>query len=102
MDSLGLVGTVDISGEHVVVAVANPAEGGLDASLGQRRGVADAGKSRTSVGLMHDADYVGAGAPVARLIRGVASEGGMRGAADPAAKDAPGKSIDDEGEADEA
>ncbi len=42
MDDLGLVEAVDRLGESVVVAVADAADGGLDAGLGQALGVADA------------------------------------------------------------
>jgi hypothetical protein len=41
MDDLGLVEAIDRFGECVVVAVADTADGGLDARLGQALGVLD-------------------------------------------------------------
>jgi len=55
MDDLGPVEAVDRLGESTVIAIADAADEGLDAGLGQALGLPDADVLRTSIGVMHQA-----------------------------------------------
>ena len=59
MDHLGLVEAVDRLGQGVVVAVADAADRGLDAGLGQALGVADRDVLDAAVAVMDEAAAAG-------------------------------------------
>ncbi len=59
MDELRFVEAVDRFGESVVIAVADTADRGFDASLGEALGVSNADILRTPVGMMHEAAACG-------------------------------------------
>ncbi|GAB5378315.1 MAG: hypothetical protein AcusKO_47770 [Acuticoccus sp.] len=103
MNDFGLVEAVDCLGESVVVAVADAADGGLDTSLGQALGVANADVLRAqAIRMVHQAGAMNRPSLMQRLLQSVQHEAGMSGPAHPPADDAAGIGVDDEGDVDEA
>ncbi len=89
-------------GERVVVAVADAADRGLDAGLGEALGVADRDVLHAAVAVVDEAAALHGAAVVQRLLQGIEDEAGMGRARYPPADDAPGEGVDDEGDVDEA
>ena len=102
MDHLGFVEAVDRLGESVVVAVADAADGRLDAGLGEPLGVADRDVLQAAVRVMNEPTVPDGTARVESLLQGIQHEAGMSGARDPPADGSTGEDIDDEGYVDEA
>ena len=102
MDHLGLEQAVDRFGEGVVVAIADAADRGLDARLGEPLGVAIETYCDAAIAVMDEAAALDGPAVVERLLQRIEHEAGVGRARHPPADDAPGKGVDDEGDVDEA
>ncbi len=113
VDDLGLVEPVDGLCQRIVIAVADAADRGLDAGLGQALGVLDRDVLAAAIGVMDKAGSFDRPPLMESLLEGVEHEAGMHRAAGPPAGacpraggarpgDAAGKDVDDEGDVDEA
>src|SRR5882757_7201493 len=102
MNDLGLVEAVDRLGEGVVVAVADAADGGLDAGFGWALSVADAHILRAAVAMMHQAAAMSWPSLVKGLLKSVQHKAGMSGPAHPPADNAAGIDVDHESDVDES
>jgi hypothetical protein len=83
-------------------AVANAADGRLDAGFGQALGVFDRDILAAAITMMDQPATMRRPALVQSLLKGIQDEGGMGGAADPLADDVSGKHVDDEGDINKA
>ena len=101
MDDLSLVEAVDCLGQSVVIAVADPANRGLDPGLGEALGVLDGHILRPAVAMMDEPAPMGRPTIVKRLFQGIEDEAGMSCPAGPPTDDPPGIGIDDECDVDE-
>src|SRR3954454_8626394 len=102
MDDLGLEQADHRLGESVIVAVPDAADGGLDASLSQPLGVANAHVLRPSVRMAHESTAGEGAALMKSLFQGIEDEIRPARARHTPANDAPGEGIDHEGDVDEA
>ncbi len=101
MDEFGFVEPVDGLCEGIVLAVADTANGGFNASLCQALGVADADVLRSAIRMMHKPGFAGWPSLMEGLLERVQDEAGMGSPADPPSHDAPRVGVDDEGYIDE-
>lgn len=100
VDDLGLEQSDHALGEGIVMAVADAADGRLDAGLRQPLRVADADLLRSAVAVVDQA--LGRPASMQRLLQGVEHEARRWVPADPPADDPPGEGVDHEGDVDHA
>src|ERR1019366_7684373 len=100
-DRLGLVKPVDRLGERVVIAVADAADGRLDAGVLQALRVFDRDILHAAVAVMHEAAAANGSAVAQRLLERVEHEARMRRARGAPADDPPCEGVDDEGDVDE-
>ena len=100
-DNLSLEQADDRLGESVVVAIADAADGRLDASIGQALGVADRDVLHATIAVMHQAVPREGPPVVERLFQGIQDKAGLGRARHPQADDPPGEGIDDKGDIDE-
>jgi hypothetical protein len=89
-------GLPDCTGILTVVAVADTADGWLDAGLGKALGVLDRHVSRPTVAMMDQATPMGRTAIMERLFEWIQDEAGMRRPAGAPAYDPSGVGIYDE------
>jgi hypothetical protein len=102
MDDLGFVEAVDRLGQSVVIAVADAADGRLDAGFRQALGVTDETILLNRVGWWMRLAAMRGPTLVQCLLQRIQHEAGMRGPAHSPAHDAAGIRVDDEGHIDEA
>src|SRR5208283_2425012 len=91
-----------VSGEGVVVAVADAADGRLDAGLGEALGVFDRDVLHAAVAVMDEGAAAKGTALAQSLLERVEHEARMRRARGAPPDDTPGEGVDDEGDIDEA
>ena len=88
-------------GQGVVEGVADGADRGCCADLGEAVGVGDRGVLAAGVGMAHQAAKVDAVAGPRRHVQGVEDQAGVHGAGRFPADDAPREHVDDEGDVDD-
>ena len=102
MDHLGLVESVDGLGQGVVVAIADAADRGFDAGVGQALGAFGRDILAASVAVMDQSAALQGAAIMQSLVQRIEHEAGVRGAGSTPAEDAAREGVDDEGDIDEA
>jgi hypothetical protein len=100
-DHLGLEQADNRLGEGVVGAVADAADGGLDAGIGQALGVADRDVLHAAIAMMHQAALTEGTPVMERLFQGIEDKAGLGRSRHPPTDDPPGEDVDHKGDIDE-